>query len=71
MDAIDTSHMIDGNDSFHVGPVGKATGRRALLGNEISASAITKADKDRRLRTLDDEVRDIDIFQCASVDNLQ
>ena len=49
----------------------KATGRRALLGNEIIAPAITKTDKDRRLRTLDDEVRDIDIFQCASVDNLQ
>ena len=60
MHTIDTPHMVDGNDRLHISPA-----------REITPSTITQADEDGRLGALNGEIRDIDILQYTTIDDLQ
>ena len=57
---VDTSHMVDGYDMLHV-----------LATGEIPPTAVTQTDENRRLCSLNGDIRDVDMLHDAAVDYLQ
>ena len=71
MHAIDTAHMVDGNQFGDRVFIAVAAQSCTGVSQFITAAAITQTDEDGRFRALDGEVRHVHILQHTAIDDLQ